>query len=82
MSLRVMDQSQIPFPHPVLERRWQLDLGAYSLSRGMELRLLVFCTMLAWLRREMRMQEAASLQGSPSTCMGMALDVVRTTCRH
>jgi len=28
------------------------------------------------------MQEAANLQGSPSTCMGMALDVVRTTCRH
>lgn len=28
------------------------------------------------------MQEAASLQGSPSTCMGMALDVVSTTCRH
>lgn len=48
----------------------------------MELRRLVFCTMLAWLRREMWMQEAASLQGSPSTCMGMALDVVRTTCRH
>jgi len=48
----------------------------------MELRRLVFCTMLAWLRREMWMQEAASLQGSPSTCMGMAFDVVRTTCRH
>lgn len=48
----------------------------------MELRRLVFCTMLAWLRREMWIQEAASLQGSPSTCMGMAFDVVRTTCRH
>lgn len=28
------------------------------------------------------MREAASLQGSPSTCTGMALDVVSSTSRH
>lgn len=56
--------------------------GAYSLCRGVALRRLTFCTMVAWLRRAMRMREAASLQGSPSTCTGMALDVLSTTSRH
>ena len=44
-----------------------------SLSRGMEVRLLLFCSMLAWFLRLMWMTEGASLQGSPSTCMGMGL---------
>ena len=39
----------------------------HSLSRGTEVRLLLFWTMLAWLRREMRRVEGASRQGSPST---------------
>lgn len=56
--------------------------GTYSLCRGVALRRLAFCTMVAWLRRAMRMREAASLQGSPSTCTGMALAVVRSTSRH
>jgi hypothetical protein len=43
---------------------------------------LAFCTMVAWLRKAIRMREAASLQGSPSTCTGIALAVVSSTSRH
>ena len=38
--------------------------------------------MLAWLLRLMWMTDGASLQGSPSTCMGMDLKVVRVTSLH
>lgn len=39
----------------------------HSLSRGTEVRLLLFWTMLAWFRREMRRVDGASRHGSPST---------------
>lgn len=45
----------------------------HSLSKGMDVLLLLFWTMLAWFRKEMRIIAGASLQGSPSTCMGMDL---------
>ncbi len=54
----------------------------HSLSSGIDVRLLVFCTMLAWFLREMWITDGASLQGSPSTCMGIDLKVVRVTSRH
>lgn len=50
-----------------------LDCITHSLSCGIEVFLLAFCTMLAWFLREIRMVEGASLHGSPSTCMGMDL---------
>lgn len=40
----------------------------HSLSRGTEVRLLHFWTMLAWFRREMWRVDGASRHGSPSTC--------------
>jgi hypothetical protein len=45
----------------------------HSLSKGMEVLLLLFCTMLAWFLKEIRIIAGANLQGSPSTCMGMDL---------
>lgn len=38
--------------------------------------------MVAWLRSAIRIRDAESLQGSPSTCTGMALAVVSSTSRH
>ena len=45
----------------------------HSLSKGMDVLLLLFCTMLAWFLNEIRIIAGANLQGSPSTCMGMDL---------
>lgn len=56
--------------------------GAHSLRWGMETLILVFCTILAWFLRWILMMEGASLHGSPSTCMGMDLKVVRVTSLH
>lgn len=56
--------------------------ATHSFSKGMDVLLLLFCTMLAWFLREMRMREGASRQGSPSTCMGIDLYVKRVTSRH
>ena len=41
--------------------------GTHSFSRGTEVRLLLFWTMLAWFRREMRRVVGARRHGSPST---------------
>ncbi|KAG9352152.1 hypothetical protein JZ751_020565 [Albula glossodonta] len=56
-----------------MEEKGEAEAFAHSFRSGMEVLLLVFCTMLAWFLREMRITEGASLQGSPSTCMGMDL---------
>lgn len=45
----------------------------HSLSKGMDVLLLLFCTMLAWFLKDIRIMAGANLQGSPSTCMGMDL---------
>lgn len=45
----------------------------HSLSKGMDVLLLLFYTMLAWFLKEIRIIAGANLQGSPSTCMGMGL---------
>lgn len=54
----------------------------HSFSRGMDVLLLLFCTMLAWFLNEIRMSEGAKRQGSPSTCMGIDLYVKSVTSRH
>lgn len=54
----------------------------HSLSRGMDVLLLLFWTMLAWFLKEMRIMAGANRQGSPSTCMGMDLYVSSMTSRH
>lgn len=56
--------------------------GTHSLSSGTDVRLLLFCTMLAWFLRDMRRVEGARRHGSPSTCTGSVLKVVRTTSLH
>ncbi len=58
----------------------QTDTDSYSCGR--EILLLVFCSMLAWFLRVMHMTDGASLQGSPSTCTGMGLKVVKVTSWH
>lgn len=54
----------------------------HSLSCGREILLLVFCSMLAWFLSVMWITDGASLHGSPSTCTGMGLKVVRVTSWH
>jgi len=54
----------------------------HSFNKGMDVLLLLFCTMLAWFLKEMRMSEGANRQGSPSTCMGIDLYVKSVTSRH
>lgn len=43
---------------------------------------MLFCTMLAWFLSEMRRVEGARRHGSPSTCTGTVLKVVRVTSLH
>lgn len=54
----------------------------HSFNKGMDVLLLLFCTMLAWFLKEIRMSEGANRQGSPSTCMGIDLYVKSVTSRH
>lgn len=56
--------------------------ATHSFSKGIDVLLLLFCTMLAWFLREIRMREGANRQGSPSTCMGIDLYVKSVTSRH
>lgn len=54
----------------------------HSFNKGMDVLLLLFCTMLAWFLKEIRMSEGANRHGSPSTCMGIDLYVKSVTSRH
>ncbi len=67
---------------PIYSITYKVYSSTYSFPIGTEPRRFGFCTILAWFFSVMLILDGNSRHGSPSTCIGIVLYVVSSTCWH